>query len=173
MPFSQDIFRSLLDHTQERSEERGSVAVFICARSGRRTESATVLRPLLARIEKASYKLNNAVTAVDFNKTCVSKTPSFIESVKIFPDITDLEASGIYSKTSLTILLLHLSLLLFNQMAPMPSHLSLKLNYSLKPLLITLPWTIPVLILLLLPPLTTPCYLSQSFVMVFSMPSLA
>ena len=30
-----------MDHTQERSEERGSVAVFICARSGRGTDSAS------------------------------------------------------------------------------------------------------------------------------------
>ena len=53
-------------------------------------------------------------------------------------------------------------------MAPMPSHLSLKLNSSLKPLLITLPWTIPGLFLLLLPPLTTTCYLVKYFEMMCS-----
>ena len=37
------------------------------------------------------------------------------------------------AKTSPTTLLYHLSLLQFNQMTPMPSHLSLKLNSSLKP----------------------------------------
>ena len=46
----------------------------------------------------------------------------------------------------------------------MPSHLSLKLNSSLKHLLITLPWTILGLFLLLLPYLTTSCYLSKFFV---------
>ena len=29
------------------------------------------LRSLIRRIEETSYKLNNAVTAVDFNKTCI------------------------------------------------------------------------------------------------------
>ena len=53
------------------------------------------------------------------------------------------------------------------------AYLLTALNSSLKPLLITLPWTIPGLFLLLFPPLTTSCYLLKFFVMMFSMPSLA
>ena len=83
------------------------------------------------------------------------KTLSLIENIKIFPTLTLLVISGIKTIISLTILLLHLSILYFNQMATPLSLLSLKLNSSLKPLLPTLLCMILVIFLLLLHPLTT------------------
>ena len=47
---------------------------------------------------------------------------------------------------------LYIFLFYFSVMALLPPHLSLKLNSSLKPLLITLPWMIQGLFLPLLPP---------------------
>ncbi|MPC27790.1 hypothetical protein E2C01_020974 [Portunus trituberculatus] len=66
-----------------------------------------------------------------------------------------LVTSGIRPKTSSITLLLHLSLLYFILMAPLPSLLSLKLNSSLKPMLTTPPWMILGLFLLLLLPQRT------------------
>merc|ERR1712035_273913 len=64
-------------------------------------------------------------------------------------------------------------LLCFIQTAPLPSHLFLKLNSSLKPLLTIPHWMILGLFLPLLHPPTILCPLLKLFVMMFSMPSLA
>ena len=69
-------------------------------------------------------------------------TPSLTEHVKIFRDPIPLVTFSIWPKTSpITLQLLHLSLFYFILVAPLPSHLFLKLD-SLKPLLKTLSWTI-------------------------------
>ena len=96
-----------------------------------------------------------------------------IGNVRIFSDPTPLDTFGTQTKTSQITLLLHLSLLYFNLMAPLPSQLFLKQNSSLKPLLKTLPWMIQGLFLPPLPLLTTSCCLLKSFVKMYSMPLLA
>ncbi len=70
------------------------------------------------------------------------KLLSSIKNDKIASILTFLNISGIWPKTSPTILLLHLSLLYLNPTAPQLSHLSLKLNSSLKRSLLTPLWTI-------------------------------
>ncbi|MPC57368.1 hypothetical protein E2C01_051347 [Portunus trituberculatus] len=99
-------------------------------------------------------------------------TPSELENVKIFQTQTLLETSGIWPKIS-HITLLHLSLLYFILMPQLPSHLSLKINSSLKTLPTTPPSVILGLSLHLLLPLTISCLQSKFFIMMFSMPSLA
>ena len=71
-----------------------------------------------------------------------------------------------------TILLLHLSIIYFNQMVPHLFLLSLKLNSPLKPLLPTLVWMILGIFLLNLHPLTTSFLKFKFFIMTFSIPSL-
>ena len=71
------------------------------------------------------------------------------------------------------ILLLHLSLPYFNQMVPQLSVFSLKLNFSLKPLLPTLPWMILGIFLLLLHPLPTSSLTLKFFIVTFFMLFLA
>ena len=85
----------------------------------------------------------------------LQKILSSIENVKIIPILTLLVISGIQRVLSLTILLLHLFLLYFNQMAPKLSLLSLKLSSSLKSLLPILLWMILGIFLLLFHLLTT------------------
>ncbi|MPC68579.1 hypothetical protein E2C01_062781 [Portunus trituberculatus] len=80
---------------------------------------------------------------------------------------------GIWTETSPVTLLLHLSLLYYILMAPLPSPLSLKLNSPLKPLLTTPPWMIVGLSRPLFLPLIISCLQLKFFVMMFSMPSLA
>ena len=70
-----------------------------------------------------------------------SNTP-LLENVKHFQTPTLLEISGIWPKTSAITLLLPLFLFYFILMALLPSHLSLRLNISLKLLLITSSWMI-------------------------------
>ena len=80
---------------------------------------------------------------------------------------------SVHISFTITILLLDLSLLYFNQMIPQLTLLSLKLNSSLKPLLPTLLWMILDIFLLLLYPLTTSSLKLKFFIMMFSRPSLA
>ncbi len=63
--------------------------------------------------------------------------------------------------------------LLLSLTAVLPSLLSLKLNSFLKPCVVTLPWTILGIFLLLMAPPTLLCLLLQFFLMKFSMSSLA
>ncbi len=77
------------------------------------------------------------------------------------------------AKISPPTLLLHFSLLSLTLTAVLPSLLSLKLNYFLKPSVITPPWKILGIFLLLIPPPTYLCLLFKFFLSKFSMPSLA
>ena len=78
---------------------------------------------------------------------------SYIEHVKLFPIITFLVIFGIMPIISPTILLLHLSLFYFYQMAPIMPLLSLKRNSLLKLLLPTLLWMMQGIFLLFFQPL--------------------
>ena len=73
----------------------------------------------------------------------LSNTLSLINgNAQNFQTLTPLEISSIWPKTCPITLLFPLSLLDSILMTVLPSHLSLKLNSSLRPLLITLPWMI-------------------------------
>ena len=95
------------------------------------------------------------ISAHNHAKSNLLKTLSSIENVKIFPTLTLFVISGIQPIISPTILLLHLSLPYFNQMAQQLSLLFLKLNSSLRSLLRALLCMILGIFLLLLHPLTT------------------
>ncbi len=97
------------------------------------------------------------------------KIISLIESVKTSLFLILPVSSGILPKISPPSLLLHLSLVSLTLAAVLPSVLSLKLNSFLKPSVITPPWTILGIFLLLITPPTYLCPLFKFFLMKFSM----
>jgi len=102
----------------------------------------------------------------------LQKILSSIESATTWQILIPQKTSGILPKTSLITLLLHLSLLYVLLMAHQLSPLSLKLNSSLKLLLLTQIWTTQGMFLPLTPPLTISCLLLKFLRMKFSMPFL-